>query len=48
MMRKLFLFLFMLIPLLGAIVTDTPAPVLAAMGCLILFALSLPSRGELP
>jgi hypothetical protein len=48
MIRKLFLFIFMLIPLLGAIVTDTPIPVLAAMGALILFALLLPSRSELP
>ena len=31
MIRKLFLLLFMIIPLLGAIMTDTPAPVVAAM-----------------
>ena len=39
MTRKFFLLIFMLLPLMGAIVTATPTPVLLAMGGLILFGL---------
>jgi hypothetical protein len=46
MTRKIFLLIFMLIPLMGAFVTGTPAPVLLAMGVLILFGLTVASLRE--
>lgn len=46
MTRKIFLLIFMLIPLMGAIVTGTPTPVLLAMGGLILFGLTVASLRE--
>ena len=46
MTRKLFLLIFMLIPLTGALVTGTPTPVLLAMGVLILFGLTVASLRE--
>lgn len=46
MIRQFFLFIFMTIPLVGAIVTDTPIPVLAAMGGLMLFGLAVASQRE--
>jgi hypothetical protein len=48
MTRKLFLLIFMLIPLMGAIVTGTPTPVLLAMGGLILIGLTVASLREQP
>ena len=46
MTRKIFLLIFMLIPLMGAFVTGTPTPVLLAMGALILFGLTVASLRE--
>ena len=46
MTRKIFLLIFMLIPLMGAIMTATPTPVLLAMGGLILFGLMATSLRE--
>jgi xanthine/uracil permease len=39
MIRKFFLLIFMIIPLLGAIITNVPLPVLVGMAGLILFGL---------
>ena len=46
MMRKIVLTLIMGVVLAGAVTTSTPFPVLLAMGCLILWALSVALRGE--
>lgn len=46
MIRKLFLLIIMGIPLIGAAAVTTPVPVLLAMSCLIIFAVSLTSRSE--
>ena len=46
MMRRIFLILIMVISLAGAAATATPFPVLLAMGCLILWALSVALRSE--
>ena len=46
MLRKIVLVGVMCIPLMGALTTQTSVPVLLAMGCLILFALSVALRSE--
>jgi hypothetical protein len=47
MIRKLFLFIFMIIPLLGAIIAGVPFPVLLAMGGLVLFGITVaPERDQ--
>ena len=46
MMRKIVLTLIMGVVLAGAVATSTPFPVLLAMGCLILLALSAALRSE--
>jgi hypothetical protein len=45
-MRRLFLVIFMSVPLAGAALTGTSLPVLLAMGALILFALTVAMRNE--
>jgi hypothetical protein len=45
MIRKIVLVLIMSATLAGAVAASTPVPVLIAMGCLIIFALSS-VRGE--
>lgn len=46
MMRRIFLTLIMGVVLAAAVTTSTPLPVLLAMGCLILWALSVALRSE--
>ena len=46
MFRRMVLVVFMCIILWGAAATTTPAPVLVAMGCLTLFAISVAMRSE--
>lgn len=46
MIRRTVLIAIMGIAFVGAAVTSTAVPVLLAMGCLILFALSVAMRGE--
>ena len=46
MMRKIVLTLIMGVALAGAAISSTALPVLLAMGCLILLALSVALRSE--
>jgi len=46
MMRRVFLIFIMGVTLAGAAATSTPFPVLLAMGCLIIWALSVALRSE--
>jgi hypothetical protein len=46
MMRKIVLTLIMGVALAGAAISSTPLPVLLAMGCLTLLALSVALRSE--
>jgi hypothetical protein len=46
MIRKIVLVLIMGVTLAGAAATSTPVPVLLAMGCLILWALSVALRRQ--
>ena len=46
MIRKMALLLIMSVVMAGAAATSTPFPVLLAMGCLILGALSVALRSE--
>ena len=49
MIRKVFILILMGVPLIGAVTTTTPVPVLLAMGGLILFALTVATpRSEQP
>ena len=48
MIRKFVLLMLMSVPLAGATATDTPIPVLLAMGGLILFTLTVAKRSEQP
>ena len=48
MIRKIFLFILMGVPLVGAAITATPIPVLLAMGALLLFGLTVATRSEQP
>jgi hypothetical protein len=46
MMRRIFLTLIMGVVLAGAVTTSTPFPVLLAMGCLMLWALSVAAQRQ--
>ena len=46
MLRKIVLILIMGVVFAGAVSTSTPFPVLLAMGCLILWALSVALRRQ--
>jgi hypothetical protein len=48
MLRKIVLVGLMSVPMIGALTTQTPSPVVVVMGCLILLAISVAMRRKQP